>query len=94
MFFVDGIAFLLTLSCQIKLLTVEHTPRHTAKQLNMHLKHVLQVYYHVGFSVRYILMDSEFKKMKNELPSIVCNTSAAKERVVEAECQIRVVKER
>ena len=39
-------------------------------------------------------MDGKFEKIKNELPSIVCNTTAAKEHVAEAERQIRVVKER
>ena len=40
------------------------------------------------------VMDGEFKKIKNELPSIVCNTTAAKEHVAEVERQIRVVKVR
>ena len=39
-------------------------------------------------------MDGEFEKVKAELPSIVCNTTAAKEHVAEAERQIRTVKER
>ena len=45
-------------------------------------------------TVQYVLMDGEFEKIKNELTSIVCDTTAAKEHVAEAECQIRVVKER
>ena len=49
-------------------MTVEHTPHHTAKQLNMHLKRVLQVYYRAGFTVRYIFIDDEFEKGKKELP--------------------------
>ena len=39
-------------------------------------------------------MDVEFEKIKNKLPSIVCNTTAAKDHVAEAEHQIRVGKER
>ena len=39
-------------------------------------------------------MYDEFEKIKNELPSIVCNTTAAKEHVAKAERQILVVKER
>jgi hypothetical protein len=39
-------------------------------------------------------MDGEFEKVKAELPSVVVNTTAAKEHVAEAERMIRVVKER
>ena len=39
-------------------------------------------------------MDCEFEKVKAQLPTIVCNTTAAKEHVAEAERQIRTVKER
>ena len=38
--------------------------------------------------------DGEFEKVEELLPTIVCNTTAAKERVAEAEIKIRVVKER
>ena len=40
------------------------------------------------------MMDGEFEKVKELLPTIVCNTTAAKEHVAEAERKIRVVKER
>ena len=39
-------------------------------------------------------MDSKFEKVKAKLPSIVCNTTSAKEHVAEAEQQVRTVKER
>jgi len=39
------------------------------------------------------MMDGEFKKVNSELPSIVVNTTAAKEHVAEAERTIRTVKE-
>ncbi len=39
-------------------------------------------------------MDGEFEKLKDILPTIECNTTAAKEHVSEAECSIRTVKER
>ncbi|KAL7531043.1 hypothetical protein ACHAXR_006172, partial [Thalassiosira sp. AJA248-18] len=93
-FFVDNIPFLLTVSRKIKFVTAEHTPVKTAKQLTKHLKRVLNVYYRAGFKVRYVLMDGEFEKIKAELPEIVCNTTAAKEHVSEAERMIRVAKER
>ena len=84
-FFVNGIAFLLSLSHGIKFMTIEHTPSCIVKQLTTHLKRFLRVYHHAGFTVRYILMDSESEKVKNELPPIVCNTTAAKDNVAETE---------
>ena len=93
-FFVDGIAFLLTVAIKLKFVTVEHTPVRTAKSLVKHIKRVLQVYDREGFTVRYIMMDGEFEKLKELLPTIVCNTTAAKEHVAEAERKTRVVKER
>ena len=93
-FFVDGIPLLLTISRRIKFVTSEHCPVRTAVALSNHVKKVLRVYNRAGFTVRYVLMDGEFEKVKAELPTIVCNTTAAKEHVAEAERQIRTVKER
>ena len=91
-FFVNGIALLLTVAIKLKFVTVEHTPVFTAKSLVKHIKRVLQVYNRAGFTVRYIMMDGEFEKVKELLPTIVRNTTAAKEHVAESERKIRVVK--
>ena len=93
-FFVNGIVFLLTVAIKLKFVTVEHTPVRTDKSLVKHIKRVLQVYDRSGFTVRYIMMYREFEKVKELIPTIVCNTTAAKEHVAEAEINIRVVKER
>jgi hypothetical protein len=52
------------------------------------------VYRRAGFNVRTILMDGEFEKLKNILPTVECNTMVAKEHVSKAERSIRTVKER
>ena len=93
-FLVDGIALLLTVAIKLKFATVEHTPVRTAKSLVKHIKPVLQVYDRAVFTLRYIMMDGEFEKVKELLPNIVCNTTAAKEHVAESDRKIRVVKER
>ena len=77
-FFVDGIAFLLTVVIKIKFVTVEHTPVRTAKSLVKHIKLVLQVYNRAVSTVRYMMMDGEFEKVKELLPTILCNTTDAK----------------
>lgn len=66
----------------------------TATSLSKHLTRVLQVYERAGFKVRTILMDGEFEKVRNLMPCVECNTTAAKEHVSKAERTIRTIKER
>jgi hypothetical protein len=93
-FFVDGIAFLIFVSRRIKFMTTKHLPVRMATSLSKHLQQVLLVYGRAGFRVRSILMDGEFEKVKGLMPTVECNTTAAKEHVSKAECSIRMVKER
>ena len=92
-FFVDGTAFLITVSRQIKFITAEHVQVRTATSLSKHLTRVLQVYGRAGFKVRTILMDGEFEKVRNLMPCVECNMTVAKEHVSEAERTIRTIKE-
>jgi hypothetical protein len=94
MFFVDGTAFLLTVSWRIKFITAEHVPVRTAKCLGKHLKQVLEVYGRARFRVRTALIDGEFEKLKPIMSTIECNTTTAKEHVSKAECTIRMLKKR
>jgi len=93
-FFVDGTPFLLTVARRLKFITAEHVRVRTATNLSKHMTRVLEVYKRAGFIVRTILMDGEFEKIKSLMPSLECNTTAAKEHVSEAEQTIRTVKER
>jgi hypothetical protein len=93
-FFVDGTAFLVTFMRRINFVMVEHVPVRTATSLSKHLHWVLLVYGRAGFRVRQILMDREFEKIKGLLPTVECNTTAAKDHVSEAERTIRTIKER
>ncbi len=93
-FFVDGTAFLVTIPRNIKFVTVEHLLVRTATALVKHIERVLHVYGRGGFSIRMILMDGEFEKIKGLLQNVECNTTAAKEHVSEAEQMIWTIKER
>ena len=92
-YFVDGAAFLLSLSRQIKFITVEYVATRMAKSPSKHLIQVVQVYMQAGFTVRTILMDGEFEKIKDNLPSLICNTTVAKEHMSDAEQTICTIKE-
>ncbi len=43
------------------------------------------MYRQAGFRVRTLLMDEEFEKLKPIMPTIECNTTAAKELVSKVE---------
>ena len=47
-----------------------------------------------GFVVNLMLMNMEFEKVKDELPLVVVNTTAAREHVPDSERRIRTIKER
>jgi hypothetical protein len=63
-----------------------------ATSLSKHLTQGLDVYGRAGFRVRTILMDGEFEKIKPLMPTVECNTTAAKEHVRKAEWTIRTLK--
>ena len=62
--FVNGIAFLTTLSRDIRLFTCEHVPSCTAKQLSKLFKKNVQLYARGVFIIHVILMDMEFEKSR------------------------------
>ena len=75
--FVNGLPFLVTLSRDIKLGSVEVLPSRMVKQLITAQQKVLLVYRRGGYMVQTCLMDMEFKKLKNEMEATVINATAA-----------------
>jgi hypothetical protein len=55
--FINGIAFLTTLSQKLRLVMVEQLPTRTAKQLNSSLTKIVKLYAQTGFVVRVMMMD-------------------------------------
>jgi hypothetical protein len=92
--FVNGLPFLVTSLRGISLVTVEYLKSRTAKKLVHTLEKVVRIYGTAGFIMQTALMDMEFKKLKDKLPNVILNTTAAREHVGEIERKIRVVKER
>jgi hypothetical protein len=92
--FVDGIPFPVTNSRNIKFTTSEYVPRRTKPILIKLLKKFLNIYHKRGFKVITTLMDNEFAPLKDDLPEINLNSTAADEHVSEIERQTRVIKER
>ena len=92
--FVCGIPFLVTCSRSIKYNTSEYIPTQAAGQLAKSLMKVVYGYARGGFVVNFMLMDGEFEKIKDVLPFVEANTTAAQEHVPEIERRIRTIKER
>ena len=68
----------MTISRWIKFITLEYVPVRMAKSLAEHIDRVVHVYVRAGFTVRTILMDGDFEKIKDLVPRLECNTTAAK----------------
>jgi hypothetical protein len=86
--FVIGLPFLVTSLQGISLVTIEYLKSRTAKRLIHALERVIHIYGTAGFIVQTALMDMEFKKLKNEIPNIILNTTAAREHVGEIKRKI------
>jgi hypothetical protein len=92
--FVNGLAFLVSYSRKIGAFTIEFTPTRTARQLATLVDRVCSHYSRAGFQVQTLIMDGEFEKIRDLLPGVVLNTTAANEHVAEIERRIRTLKER
>jgi hypothetical protein len=82
-YFVHRMAFLITLSRNIKFLMANIVPVQTVKGLVKHLERVLHVYGRAGITVRTNLMGGEFEKIRSILPMVECSTTAAKKEAQE-----------
>jgi hypothetical protein len=91
--FVNGVLFFVSVARGLNLVTAEHMPTRTAKQLAAGIVRVMDLYSRGGFQVGTVLMDNKFEKLRNLVPVLAVNTTAAKENVPEAERRIRVIKE-
>ena len=92
--FVNGIAFLISFSRNIKLLTVEHVPNRTVGQLAKSIMKIVKLYAKGGFQVKVVLMDKEFDKIRDAVGHLEINTTAVREHVAKIERQMWHVKER
>jgi hypothetical protein len=86
--FVNGVPFLVTSSRGISLVTIECLKSRTAKRLINTLEKVTRIYKKAGFIVQTALMDMEFKKLRDKLPNVILNTTAAREHVGEIKRKI------
>jgi hypothetical protein len=92
--FVNGVPFLVSISRGFNLVPAEYTPSCAAKRLAAGIRRVMDLYSREGFYVGMVLMDNDFKKLRNLVPILVVNTTAAKEHVPEVKRRIQLIKER
>jgi hypothetical protein len=83
--FVNGVPFLVSVSRGLNLVTAEFTPSCMAKQLAAGIRRVMDLNLRGGFHVGNVPMDNEFKKLRNLVPILIVNTTAAKDHVPEVE---------
>ncbi len=92
--FGNGVPFLVSVARGLNLVTAEFIPSRTAKQLAAGIIRMMDLYAWGGFQVGRVLMDSKFEKLRNLVPILAINTTAAKEHLPEVERKISLIKER
>ncbi len=90
--FVNGVLFLVSVARGLNLVTAEHMPTKTAKQLAAGIVHVMDLYSCGGFQVGMVLMDNKFEKLWNLVPVLAVNTTAAKEHIPKVKRRIWLIK--
>ena len=90
--FINKVAFLITISRNLKFGTVEAISNCQITTIVAKLKSVCQIYHHRGFRVTVILGDPEFEPIRPTFPQLNC--CAADEHVPDIEHCIRTVKDR
>jgi hypothetical protein len=91
--FVNGVPFLVSTSRGLNLITAEHTPSRTAKNLAAGITRIMALYALGSFQVETVLMDNKFESLQNLVLILMINTTAAKEHVPEIKQRIRLIKE-
>jgi hypothetical protein len=89
--FVNGLPFLVTSSRELSLVTIEYLPSRTAKCLVHTLQRVFRIYGTAGFTVQVAMMDMEFEKLRDMLPKVTLNTTAARAHIGEIKWKIKVI---
>ena len=93
--FIQGLAFLTTITKQIKYRTIEYIPHRSAKALNTAFDTVFCIYNKAGFTISTLFVDPELKFLEDTMTDIdiTMNYSSAQEHVPEIERSICVIKE-
>ena len=94
--FIQGLAFLTTISKRITYRTIEFIPHRSATALNTAFDTVFRIYNKAGFVISNLFVDPEFKFLEDTMTDIDINMNycSAQEHVPEIERSIRVIKER
>ena len=94
--FIDGVPMMVTLSKNVRLITITYIPLRDKDTLLWALDDVFRKYNMSGFEIKEFHADPEFQCVTKELEDngITCNICAAEEHVPDIERIIRVIKER
>jgi hypothetical protein len=79
--FVNGLSFLVTLSRGISLVMIKLLPSRTAKRPSNSMERVIRIYGLAILIVKMSMMDMKFKKLRDLLPNVALNTTAAQEHL-------------
>ena len=89
--FVNQVPFMISISRNIKFITVEPIANRQSNTLKKALSSILQLYEHRGFKIGTVMTDNEFEHLRPSFPML--NTCAAGDHVPDVERCIRTIKE-
>ena len=91
--FVNGLAFMVSVSHILKFTTVEYMLRSMALVLSQSLVMIYELYTRRGFNIKLFPMDREFECLRKIMPrKLDLNTAAASKHVPDIEGQIWFLK--
>lgn len=97
LFFVNGIPFLLTLSCKITFTVVNHLANRKVKEIFKAFKEIYQFYLKRGFRITTVHVDGKFAPLQALIQAMPggprVNLASTNEHVPEIKRRVRVVKE-
>ena len=76
--FVNDLSFFVTMSRDIKMVSVEFLPSRTAEQLRSSITKVIYIYRQGGYMVHNCLMDMQFEPLVNCIDEVIVNTIATR----------------
>jgi hypothetical protein len=74
--------------------TSDDTPSQTAKNLAAQIRCIIELYAKDGFQVGTVLINIKFESLRNLMPSIAINMTAARKLISKIKRRIRLMKER
>ncbi|MFN7263281.1 MAG: reverse transcriptase domain-containing protein, partial [Cyanobacteriota bacterium] len=91
--FINKIAFLTTLTRDLRIGTIEELPNRQIGTIGQKLKNIVKKYEHRGFKISTILADNEFEPLSSTIPELNFEICGADDHIPDIERYVRTIKD-